>query len=132
MLNRVAHVRSPPANIARRRELLQEFAPPAYSEDVYAGIRQNVWRQIESESTTVVSVGTNCRLVQTAYDLGRSVRPVGYYAGVRHFVDWQSIDHLGKSCGSCSQMNRDESNKEIVALPPRDTSTPSSLASREG
>jgi hypothetical protein len=34
------------------RELLQEFAPPAFSEDVYAGIRQNVWRQIETESAT--------------------------------------------------------------------------------
>ena len=34
------------------RELLQEFAPPAFSEDVYAGIRQNVWRQIESETGT--------------------------------------------------------------------------------
>jgi hypothetical protein len=33
-------------------DLLQEFAPPAFSEDVYAGIRQNVWRQIESESHT--------------------------------------------------------------------------------
>jgi hypothetical protein len=31
------------------QELLQELAPPAFSEDVYAGIRQNVWRQIESE-----------------------------------------------------------------------------------
>lgn len=34
------------------RELLQEFAPPALSEEVYAGIRQNVWRQIEAESRT--------------------------------------------------------------------------------
>ncbi|HSQ21171.1 MAG TPA: zf-HC2 domain-containing protein [Blastocatellia bacterium] len=34
------------------RQLIQEFAPPAFSEDVYAGIRQNVWRQIESESST--------------------------------------------------------------------------------
>jgi hypothetical protein len=32
------------------RELLQEFAPSVFSEDVYAGIRENVWRQIESES----------------------------------------------------------------------------------
>ena len=34
------------------RELLQEFALPVFSEDVYAGIRQDVWRQIESESRT--------------------------------------------------------------------------------
>ena len=34
------------------RQLIQEFAPPAFSEDLYAGIRQNVWRQLESESTT--------------------------------------------------------------------------------
>jgi len=32
-------------------ELLQEFAAPGFSEDVYSGIRQNVWRQIESETT---------------------------------------------------------------------------------
>jgi putative zinc finger protein len=32
------------------RLLLQEFAPPAFSEDVYAEIRQNVWREIETES----------------------------------------------------------------------------------
>jgi Putative zinc-finger len=40
------------AEYQQSRELLQGFAPPAVSEDVYAGIRQNVWRQIESESTT--------------------------------------------------------------------------------
>ena len=33
------------------RQLLQEFVPPAFSDDVYAGIRQNVWRRIESESS---------------------------------------------------------------------------------
>jgi Putative zinc-finger len=32
------------------RDLVREFAPAAFSEDVYAEIRQNVWRQIESES----------------------------------------------------------------------------------
>jgi hypothetical protein len=32
------------------RELLQEFALPVFSEDVYAEIRKDVWRQIESES----------------------------------------------------------------------------------
>ena len=32
------------------RELLQEFAPPAFSEDIYEGVRRNVWRQIEAES----------------------------------------------------------------------------------
>lgn len=34
------------------RELIQELVPPAFSDDVYAGIRQNVWRRIESESTS--------------------------------------------------------------------------------
>ena len=41
------------------RELLQEFAPPAFSEGVYAAIRQNVWRQIESES----SLRSRCAVV---------------------------------------------------------------------
>jgi hypothetical protein len=34
------------------RDLLQEVAPLPFSDDVYAGMRQNVWRQIESESVT--------------------------------------------------------------------------------
>jgi hypothetical protein len=36
---------------AETRQLLQEFGSPAFSEDVYAGIRQNVLRQIETESS---------------------------------------------------------------------------------
>jgi putative zinc finger protein len=36
---------------AETRQLLQEFAPPAFSDEVYAGIRQNVLRQIETESS---------------------------------------------------------------------------------
>ena len=32
------------------RQLLQEFAPPAFANDVYAEVRQRVWRQIETES----------------------------------------------------------------------------------
>ena len=32
------------------RQLLQEFAPPTFSDDVFAGIRQGVWREIETES----------------------------------------------------------------------------------
>ena len=33
------------------RQLLQEFAPPAFSEDFYSGIRQSVWREIERADT---------------------------------------------------------------------------------
>jgi hypothetical protein len=33
------------------RQLLQDYVPPVFSEDVFAEIRQNVWRQIETEST---------------------------------------------------------------------------------
>jgi len=32
------------------RQLLQEFAPPAFADDVHDEIRQRVWRQIETES----------------------------------------------------------------------------------
>jgi hypothetical protein len=38
------------AEFRETRQLLQEFSSPAFSQDVYAGIRQNVWRQIESDS----------------------------------------------------------------------------------
>ncbi len=34
------------------RVLLQEFAPPAFGENVYAEIRQNVWREIQAESAS--------------------------------------------------------------------------------
>ena len=47
-----AACRAAAAEYLQTRNLIQEFAPPAFSEDVYAGIRQNVWRQIETESTT--------------------------------------------------------------------------------
>lgn len=53
-----AHVESCPAcsvaagEYQQGRELLQESAPPVFSEDVYAEIRQNVWRQIETDSAT--------------------------------------------------------------------------------
>lgn len=52
----IAHVESCAAcavaagEYRQSRQWLQEFAPPAFSEDVYAGIRQNVWRRIESGS----------------------------------------------------------------------------------
>lgn len=38
------------AEYRESRQLLQEFAPPAFSDNVYAGIRQGVWREIETES----------------------------------------------------------------------------------
>lgn len=34
------------------RQLLEDFAPPEFSEGTFAGMRQVVWRQIETESTT--------------------------------------------------------------------------------
>jgi len=34
------------------RQLLEDFAPPEFSEGTFAGMRQAVWRQIETESTT--------------------------------------------------------------------------------
>ncbi|HEY6046386.1 MAG TPA: zf-HC2 domain-containing protein [Pyrinomonadaceae bacterium] len=33
----------------RTRDLLHEFAPPAFSDAVYSGIRENVWREIARE-----------------------------------------------------------------------------------
>jgi anti-sigma factor RsiW len=33
------------------RQLLEDFAPPEFSEGTFAGMRQVVWRQIETEST---------------------------------------------------------------------------------
>jgi len=114
------------------RELLQEFAPPAYSEDVYAGIRQNVWRQIESESTTVslselIAGWFRPRMIWAA---ASALLVIMLVLGIL-LIGNRSTPRQ-KAAVYAPQMNRDESNKEIVALPPRDTSTPSTLASREG
>ena len=38
------------ADYGEAQKLLHEFTTPLFSEDVYAGIRQNVWRQIETQS----------------------------------------------------------------------------------
>jgi len=38
------------ADYRETRNLVHEFAPPAFSQNVYADIRQNVWRRIETET----------------------------------------------------------------------------------
>lgn len=38
------------AEYRETRQLLQEFVPPEFTEDSFAEIRRNVWRQIETES----------------------------------------------------------------------------------
>jgi hypothetical protein len=38
------------------RHLLQEFAPPAFADDVYAEIRQSVWRKIDAESNNSLTL----------------------------------------------------------------------------
>lgn len=38
------------AEYRETRQLLQEFAPPEFTEDSFAEMRRNVWRQIETES----------------------------------------------------------------------------------
>jgi hypothetical protein len=114
------------------RELLQEFTPPAFSEDVYAGIRQNVWRQIESESTTVsmselIAGWFRPRVIWAAASaLLFAVLVLGIFLIGNRSTPRQ------KASVNAPEINRDESNKQIVRLPPRDTSTPSPLAQREG
>ena len=114
------------------RELLQEFAPPAFSEDVYAGIRQNVWRQIESESTTVsmselIAGWFRPRVIWAAASaLLVAVLVLGIFLIGNRSTPQQ------KAAGNAPEMNRDGSNRQIAVLPPRDTSTPSRVASRDG
>lgn len=119
------------AEYRQTRELLQEFAPPAFSEDVYAGIRQNVWRQIEAESTTVsmselIAGWFRPRVIWVA----ASALLVAVLVSGIVLIGNRSTPQP-KVAVNASEMNRDGSNKQIAAVPPRDTSTPSPLAPRE-
>jgi len=113
------------------RELLQEFAPPAFSEDVYARIRQNVWRQIETESTTVsvselIAGWFRPRVIWAAASaLLVAVLVLGILLIGNRSTPQQ------KAAVNAPEMNRDGSNKQIVAGAPRDTATPSPVARRE-
>ena len=113
------------------RELLQEFAPPVFSEDVYAGIRQNVWRQIETESTTVsmselIAGWFRPRVIWAAASallvavLVLGIFLIGNRSTPRHTV-----------AVNTPEPNRDGSSKKMTELP-RDTSTPAPLVAREG
>jgi len=114
------------------RELLQEFAPPVFSEDVYAGIRQNVWRQIEAESTTVsvsevIAGWFRPRVIwATASALLVAVLVLGIFLIGNRSTPRQEV------AVNAPQKNRDGANGQIAAIPPRDTPTPSPLAPREG
>ena len=84
------------------RELLQEFTPPPFGEDVYAGIRQNVWRQIEADSATVSMSELIAGWFRPRVIWAAASAAVGCCAGVRHFLDWQPADTSAKSCRQCS------------------------------
>jgi len=114
------------------RELLQEFAPPAFSEDVYAGIRQNVWRQIETESTTVsvselIAGWFRPRVIwAVASALLVAVLVLGIFLIGNRSRTQQTV------VINAPEMNRNRSSKQIVAIPPHEKSSPSPLAQREG
>ena len=114
------------------RELIQKFAPPAFGEDVYAEIRQQVWRQIEAESTTMsvaelIAGWFGPRVIWAAASaLLVAVLVLGMF-----LIGNRSTPEK-KVAGNAPEMNRDGANKQIAAVPPRDTSTPSPFAPREG
>lgn len=114
------------------RELLQESTSPAFSEGVYAGIRQNVWRQIESESTTVsmselIAGWFRPRVIWAAASaLLVAVLALGIFLIGNRSTPPQ------KGTVNVSEIDRDGSNKQIAAVPPPATSTPSPVAPRDG
>ncbi len=113
------------------RELLQEFTAPAFSEDVYAGIRQNVWRQIEAESTTVsvselIAGWFRPRVIWAA---ASALLVAMLVLGI--FLIGNRSRPQQKAAVNPSETNRDGSNKQIAAVPSPDTSTPSPFAPRE-
>jgi len=112
------------------RELLQEFAPPAFSEDVYTGIRQNVWRQIEAETTTVslselIAGWFRPRVIWAAASallvcvLVLGIFLIGNRSRIQQTV---AID--------APETNRNGSSNRIVAIPPREKPIPSPVAPR--
>lgn len=113
------------------RLLLQEFAPPAFSEDVYAEIRQNVWREIEAKSTSpsvseVIAGWFRPRLtwaVATALLIAVSV--LGIYLIGNRWTARQPVAVQGL------QKNPTESNQQAGA-PPEAVATSSPSPAGEG
>ena len=134
----IAHVEScatcsaTAAEYQQTSELLEEFTAPAFSEEVYAGIRQNVWRQIESESTTVsvselIAGWFRPRVIWAAASaLLVAVLVFGILLMGNRSRTQQTV------VINAPEMNRNQSSKQIVAIPPHEKSTPSPLAQREG
>ena len=120
------------AEYRQTRELLQEFAPPAFSEDVFAGIRQNVWRQIEAESASLsvselIAGWFRPRVIWAAASaLLVAVLALGIF-----WIGNRSRPQQ-KVAVNASETNRDRSNEQIAAVPPHETSTPAPPAPREG
>jgi Putative zinc-finger len=119
------------AEYRQTRELLQGFAPPAFSEDVYAGIRQNVWRRIEAGSTTVsmsevIAGWFRPRVIWAAASAVLvAVLVLGFVLIGNRSTREQKV------AVNASETDRDGSNKQIAAEAPREKPIPSPLAPRE-
>lgn len=114
----------------RTRQLMQEFAPPAFSEDVYAGIRGNVWRQIEAQSgppslAKVVAGWFRPRLI---WAVATAALIVVSMSGI-YFVARQNMAQQEVVINTPS-INRNVTKNQIA--PPRESSTISPLASNGG
>lgn len=99
------------------RLMLQEFAPPAFSEDIYAEIRQNVWREIETEAASpsiseVIAGWFRPRLVWAmATALLVAVSVLGVYLIGNRWTVRQPVAVIGP------EQNPTGSNEPTVATP---------------
>jgi len=101
------------AEFRETRQLLQEFSAPTFDEDVFAEIRQSVWRQIEAE--------TRPSLFES---IGLWFRPGFVWTAAA-----AALLITASALGIFFVVNRSRSQTEIVASKPREVVPPETGAS---
>lgn len=118
------------AEYRHTRQLLQEFAAPAFSEDVYSAIRRHVWLEIESQSALppvgkVIAAWFRPRLTWAVATAALIVAAMlGIYFLARPDMVRQEVVINTRS------INRDVTKDQVA--PPRESSTSFSLAANGG
>ena len=98
-------------------ELAQHFAPPVFSDNVYASVRRQVMQQIEAEPTTPLLPWRDvCQLVPPAHGLGSRQRAANRFWLLRHLFSRQSDGGRSASCKKSSGGNP-EQTPESMTIP---------------
>jgi|SRR5215813_2449788 len=113
------------------RELLQGFAPAAFSERVYADIRQNVWREIEAQAAapSMVDLIAGWFTPRFTWAVAVSLLIVVSVFGLYSIAGQNPLRQ--EAVLNCPVISRNVSKQQKSATG-RESSTTSSLASSEG